>query len=434
MSIGYFEIPPGAVASTALGASRDHAAILLTLIARGCVVFPLNPRFPAPRLGEAMKQAGSRTLIAEDGVAAPDDAEVIHPSQLGGWARLVPTLDGLAKLPAHAPAVLVLTSGSSGAPKAAALSLGNFSAAARLSARNLPLGPGDGWLLSLPLFHVAGLGILFRCLHSGAEAVYPAPGESLLQAIQRPEVTHVSLVATQLYRLLREPGGRDALRRLKAILCGGSAMPSALMEEAFEAGLPLHTSYGMTETSAQITATAPGEGIEAWRSSGRPLAEGCVRIAADGEICVRGETLFQGYWRAGRLERPLDREGWFHTGDLGALDSEGRLHVLGRIGNRFVSGGENVQPEEIERALLALPGVRRARVVPVADEEFVQAPAAFVEQDLPVALDALRNALRPALPPHSLPRHVFPWPDYLEREGEKLSQAALMAEANRLLR
>lgn len=415
---------------------RAHVNLLLQLLVRGCTVFPLNPRLPISRLYNTLCYAGCHTIIARQGVTYMQGIKRFHPDELRDWSRAPFIIEGLAQCSLSAPCLLVLTSGSSGDPKAAALSLGNFQAAAEYSARNIPLGPGDGWLLSLPLFHVAGLGIVFRCLYSGAKVVYPATGETLLQSIQRPEVTHVSLVATQLYRLLREPGGKEALRRLKAILCGGSAMPPALMEEAAEAGLPLHTSYGMTETTAQITATAPGEGIEAWRSSGRPLCEGTVQISASGEICVRGQTLFYGYKRVVLEKAALDAAGWFHTGDLGHMDADGRLHVTGRIGNRFVSGGENVQPEEIERALLALPGVLRARAVPVPHPEYVQAPAVFIDLGgaAPPTLQALRDSLRDSLPPHALPRHVFPWPVHLEREGEKLSQAALSAEAIRLLR
>ncbi len=419
----------GSVVATMLPATREHAALLLTLAERGTLAFPVNPKFPADYLLKILKQVGCNVLVS-DGDVAPQLKEAgigrLHSSDLAAPTDLSLHL----KCGGSHSAFLVLTSGSSGTPKAAALSLDNLVCAAERSNRNIPLGPGDGWLLSLPLFHVAGLGVLFRCITSGAEVVLPRSGDSLLASIQRPEVTHVSLVATQPYRLLNEAGGAEALRGLKAILCGGSAMPPALLEQAAREGLPLHTSYGMTETSAQITATRSGEGLEAWQSSGSPLAPDTVSISREGEIRVRGATLFQGYWQQGKLDLPLEAEGWFATGDLGTFDEAGRLHVTGRKGNRFVCGGENVQPEDIERALLTLPGVLRARVVALPDAEYVHVPVAFVDVTSPtVGITTVQDALGGVLPRHALPRRIYRWPHHLEREGEKLSRATLEAEA-----
>lgn len=425
-------ISTGRVVATALLSTRDHVALLLNLAECGAIAFPVNPRFPPEYMAGILSEAGCKTLIADEKVAAlAEDAGI---NRLGSSDLELSSSKPVSLNQAgDSPAFLVLTSGSSGAPKAAALSLGNLICAADRSNQNIPLGPGDGWLLSLPLFHVAGLGVLFRCMASGAEVVFPGEGDSLLFSIQRPEVTHVSLVATQLYRLLNEPGGAETLRGLKAILCGGSAMPPALLERAANEGLPLHTSYGMTETAAQITATRPGEGLEAWRSSGTPLATNTISISSMGEILVRGDSVFKGYWHQGEPTLPLDADGWFATGDLGTFDQAGRLHVTGRKGNRFVCGGENVQPEEVERAILAVPGVLRARVVPVPDDEFVQVPAAFVDASISTRIEALRDALRDALPSHALPRHAFPWPLHLESDGAKLSNAVLISEAERLI-
>lgn len=358
-------------------------------------VLPLNPKFPPGYRDEILGRLGPRELPPP----RPVDA-------------------------------LVLTSGSSGQPRAAGLSLAQLECAARAANARIPLGPEDGWLLSLPLFHVSGLGVLCRCIDAGASIVVPEPGRALLDMIRQPEVTHVSLVATQLYRLLRAAGGAEALRGLKAILCGGSAFPPALLREAAAAELPLHMSFGMTETAALITATRVGEGLEAWQTAGEPLRADTVRVSDAGEIQVRGDTLFHGYFQEGVLDLPLTEDGWFPTGDLGAFDAQGRLLVLGRMGNRFIVGGENVQPEEVERALLQVPGVLRARVVALPDPEFVQVPVAFV--DAPSFREAeLREAASALLPRHAWPRRLFPWPEHLERDGEKISRGSLETEARR---
>ena len=267
--------PPGSVVGLRLGGTPSSVSLLLDVMQSGRIAFPINPRFPEAYVREILDTVGCSTLL--DAPAFPSSKPCEALRFVGG----VTVPDVLA------PAVLVLTSGSSGAPKAAALSMANLLASARAANANMPLGRDDGWLLSLPLFHVAGLGVLFRCIESGAALIHPEPGLPLLEQVRQRGVTHVSLVATQLYRLLQEPGGAETLRNLKGILCGGSAFPPALLYHAAREGLPLCMSYGMTETAAQCCATGPGEGRDAWQTSGRPLAPDTVRIIDDRMIgCV----------------------------------------------------------------------------------------------------------------------------------------------------
>ena len=188
------------------------------------------------------------------------------------------------------------------------------------------------------------------------------------EEVRARAVTHSYLVPTQLYRLLRD--GNSALQSLKAILLGGAPAPRALIDEAIERKLPVYRSYGLTEMASQVTTTPPGSSTEGLRTSGRLLPYRELRIADDGEILVRGLTRFEGYVQGDDVLPSVDEEGWFHTRDRGSVDDLGMLHVEGRMDNLFISGGENVQPEEIERALLELPGVEEAIVVPVPDEEF----------------------------------------------------------------
>ena len=223
-----------------------------------------------------------------------------------------------------------------------------------------------------------GLSILFRCLLAGATVALPEPGASPGSSIEELGITHVSLVATQLRRLLKE---KPETGGLKAILLGGGPAPESLLEEAVGRSLPVRNSYGLTETTSQVTATPSetGPGLGDLRTAGRVLNYREVSVSREGEILVRGETLFAGYVEGDRVERPLDAEGWFHTGDLGEFDASGNLRVLGRSDNLFISGGENVQPEEIEAALELLEGVERAVVTPVPDAEFGRRPVAFVK-------------------------------------------------------
>ena len=155
-----------------------------------------------------------------------------------------------------------------------------------------------------------------------------------------------------------------------------------------------------------------------------------VSISKRGEILVRGETLFAGYVETEEIDRSLDEEGWFHTRDLGELDEGGYLRVKGRMDNLFISGGENVQPEEIEEALCRLNGVDEAVVVPVPDEEFGARPVAFIRINDGEPRD-LASELEPLLPRFKIPISFHPWPEEARR-GMKADRTALVERARRL--
>ncbi len=397
-------------------------AILFGAFRAGCAVYIPNARLPRPALLEHLAHTDCRGVVASAQAGelphrvAPDDL-LAYPNRLA-----------VVEVEPDAPATLIATSGSTNVPKLAVLSLGNHLANAAASNKNLQIQPGDRWLLSLPWHHVSGLGIVFRCLLAGAAVALPEPQEALEHAIARLDVTHLSLVAAQLQRLLSTPSGQHALRRLKAVLVGGGATPARLIERAVTCEIPLYSTYGLTETASQVATSPPGATLGALKTSGLPLTAGTVRIASSGEIQVHGRTLFLGYLQHdGTLRRPLTSDGWFPTGDLGRLDEAGNLVLTGRKDNLFVSGGENIQPEEIETALCAFQDVARAIVVPVPDPEFGSRPVAFIAPapGFTREPDALRARLAKTLPRYKLPAHFLDWPEDTPQTGLKPSRAAL---------
>ena len=409
-----------------------YLVLLMAIVRAGGVACPLSTRVPPQRLGALLRQIGSRTLLADEPMEG-GDVTVLRPEAV--IRRAGRTSGQAPMLPLGRPATVVFTSGSSGAPKAALHALGNHYWSARGSNENIALAPGDRWLLSLPLYHVGGLAIFFRCLLAGAAVAIPSPEALRRRPLALPVHTHASMVSTQLFRLLEEEReGERTSGLLKALLLGGSAMPSALLEAAHARGLPVHTSYGLTEMASQVTTTPPGASPALLRTSGRSLPYRDVRIAADGEILVRGATLFLGYVEGEAVAPARDADGWFPTRDVGALDAEGYLRVLGRKDNRFISGGENVHPEEIERALERIEGVAQAVVVPVPDREFGSRPVAFVcvREGRPDS-DALRRHLEGELPRFKIPHRFLAWPDDDARAGMKVDRAGFAEQARRLL-
>jgi O-succinylbenzoic acid--CoA ligase len=188
-------------------------------------------------------------------------------------------------------------------------------------------------------------------------------------------VTLLSLVPTQLGRLLALEPLWEPPRHLRALLLGGAAAPVALLDAARARGVPVLTTYGLTEACSQVATQAPGTPCSAAEGAGRPLPGIGVRVV-DGEIQVRGPTLPSGY--VGGDPPPLTADGWLRTGDRGWLDAEGRLHVLGRAGDVIVTGGEKVHPLEVERVLEAFAGVTAACAVGVRDPVWGQRVVALV--------------------------------------------------------
>lgn len=312
--------------------------------------------------------------------------------------------------------LLLFTSGSSAQPKIASLALRSLLRSAEGSCTALGLTCTDRWLLSLPLFHVGGIGILLRCILARAAVVLSAL--PIATALGRHAITHVSLVPTQLHRLLHTAVPSPP----KAILLSGAPIPPPLFARALSLGLNIYPGYGLTEMSSQVTMDSPSCTLTA----GRTLPYRELSLHANGEILVRGEVLFDGYWEPTQpLLRPLTRDGWFATGDLGQWNAEGKLLLQGRRDNLFISGGENIQPEEIERALCTIPGISEAIVVPLPDEEFGARPVAFVEDASGHhTLHTVRAHLQEQLPAFKLPIQLLPLP---AEAGLKRSRHALRA-------
>ncbi len=325
--------------------------------------------------------------------------------------------------PADAAAVL-FTSGTTGRPRAVVLTRAALEASAHANAANLGWRADDCWLLAMSLARIGGLSILTRCLAARrAVALAPAFDPALLpQAVDEARVTLASLVPTMLACVLDANPAWKPPPFLRAVLLGGAAAPPQLLALAAERRLPVIITYGCTETCSQVVAT-PYEGRfdTARFAAGRPLAGTEIRIA-DGRIHVRGPMLMAGYLG----EPPLQPGDWFDTGDLGAIDAGGCLHVDGRRADLIVSGGENVSPVEVERVLEMFPGVSAAGVFGAAEEPWGQVvAAALVVPGKNFDEAALAEYLRSRLSPHKRPRRICLLPALPHTAAGKLDRAAL---------
>jgi o-succinylbenzoate---CoA ligase len=305
---------------------------------------------------------------------------------------------------------VIRTSGTTGAPKEVELTYANHLASASASAGSLGVEPEDRWLCPMPLHHVGGLNVLIRSVINHTAVVLHArfDADRVRATLEAGEVTLASLVPTMLARLraagLRETPG------VRAIALGGGPTPAELLDWALETGIPVVPVYGMTETCSQVVAGRPG----------RPLAGVELEIAADGEILVRGPMVARG---------AIADDGWLHTGDLGRLDEEGRLHVLGRLKELIVTGGENVAPLEVEQVLLRHPAVADAGVAGLPDPDWGEAVIAFVVLREQADGEQLRAWCRERLEPFKVPKAIHAVDRLPRNTGGKLLRDRLAEPA-----
>jgi o-succinylbenzoate---CoA ligase len=293
--------------------------------------------------------------------------------------------------------LVVETSGSSGRPKRVRLSRRAMRASAEATAARL--GGHGQWLLNLPPAHVAGLQVLFRSVLAGTEPVVTGPvaghvtGPVADVARMTGPRRYVSLVPTQLHRMLDQPSEVEALRSFSTVLVGGAAVPAVLRARAAEAGIRTVTTYGMSETCGGCV------------YDGYPLDGVAVKVDAEGRVLLAGPVLFDGYDDPARTAEVLDG-GWLRTQDLGRLDEDGRLEVLGRVDDVVISGGVNVDTAAVARRLEEHPRIELAAVVGVPDDEWGHAVVAVVQTTVFLDSPAMRDFVAAELPRSWAPRRM----------------------------
>lgn len=420
-------VRPGDPAAVFSPSPFTTSLLIYATLYLGVTIFPLDPCMAEGRRNRLLAQAGCRWVLSDvelDGL--PDGMEtiridfpvtvesVLKPNDNGGEAQLI-----------------IATSGSEGEPKGVMLSGGNIAASLAASRSRLGLDPGDLWLNCLPMFHVGGVMIAYRCLDAGAGMLLHSgfDADKVWSDLHDYPVTHISLVPAMLARLLDLSADASPPERLQVVLIGGGHIAPGLAARAHAAGWPLCVSYGMSESCSQC-ATDCGEGAGlASGLVGLPLEGFEISLSEQGRIMLRGTAVMIGYTNPDRsLGLGLSDTGWFTTGDLGEVDAEGRLRVLGRADDLLISGGKTIHPGEVEDLMIACPGVGEVAISARPDQTWGDLLVALYTGDAPV--DEIEAWCRENLPPTLRPR-VFMRVEGLPRKGMgKLDRNGLRAMAS----
>ncbi|MGW2520651.1 class I adenylate-forming enzyme family protein [Streptomyces sp. NPDC001617] len=379
----------------------------------GVPLVPVNYRLSTEALTSLLEHTEKPLVVADEafvGVFAEAGLDVCTPEALLTEGLAAEPAEGLEGSPDD-PAVLLFTSGTTAAPKAAVLRHRHLTSYVLQTVDFASAAPDDAVLAAVPPYHVAGIGSVLSNLYAGRRMVHLGTFEpgAWLDLVRSEGITSAMVVPTMLARIVEHlNGGMAGVPTLRALAYGGARMPHTVLEAALHAfpDTGFTNAYGLTETSSTIALLGPDDHRAALssgdpavrarlRSAGRmvPGVEAQIRDASGGvrppgvpgELWVRGPQVSGEYKGAAAL---LDTDGWFHTRDLAHFDAEGYLFIEGRADDTIIRGGENIAPAEVEDVLLRHVAVREAAVVGVPDEEWGERIAAFVVTHDGAAVDA----------------------------------------------
>jgi O-succinylbenzoate-CoA ligase len=403
----------------------------------GAVACPLNIRWSAPELADALGDSGAALLLADEALlhlVVQRDTPLVTLDSFAAQASELAALPD-TRTGGDALAAILYTGGTTGRAKGVMLSHANFWASAVARGAELPNSPDSVALLVAPLFHVAGLARLLGQLIVGGTCITLArfQPDRVLDAIEHHAVSDIVVVPTMLQSLLDAPEfRRERVQGLTRVAFGAAPMPPDLLARALEA-LPraeFFQAYGMTETAGAVCMNPPANHRATEHARGLVHSVGragfgceiCVTDDAGlerprgevGEIIVRGPMVTSGYWRQPETTRAAFRDGWLRTGDAGRMDDGGHLFIVDRIKDMIISGGENVYSGEVETVLRGHPAVAQAAVVGVPDAHWGEAVHAVVvlrAGSAPIAGEVLREWCRQRLAGYKCPRSVSFMPE-----------------------
>ncbi|KAB8174022.1 acyl-CoA synthetase [Microbispora catharanthi] len=419
----------------------NHVAFAETMFAThvlGGIFVPLNFRLAAPEIAYMLEHSGASVLVY-----APECGAVVRDLPGLPGLRTVVALESPAEgerhyetwlsqgdpTPIDIPvalddiALILYTSGTTGRPKGAMLSHANLVWNCFHIMIGVDVTSTEVTLISAPLFHVAALNqtLLPTFLKGGISVIMPSwDVDRCYDLIERHRVTWMFGVTAMFAALARSPRWPGAdLSSLRTLMSGGAAIPVALIRAYQERGLVFCQGYGMTETAPGATFLEAGESVRKVGSAGVPVFFANVRVVRPdltpvapgepGEVLVQGPNVTPGYWRDPEATAAaLTEGGWFHSGDIATLDDEGHLHIVDRVKDMYISGGENVYPAEVEGVLFEHPAVVEAAVVGVPDDTWGEVGRAFVVPRPGVAVTPgeVRDFLRPRLAKYKIPVYV----------------------------
>ena len=352
----------------------------------GGIFVPMNPKSPIDEITKKMNIIGSKKIIYDESIELEkvDNISLFRSekSQESNYRFTWPSYEETF--------CILFTSGSSGLPKAVSISRKNIESSCNISQKNLNVEKSDKWLLCMPPYHAGGLSIIYRSLILGNKFHIEDDfnSEKVIDLIMSEKINIVSMVPTMLSKIVYQMKDRNLIapKSFKFVISGGAKTPEELILSSNNIGLKTLPTYGMTETSSQIATASPNDEFRPLNSVGKPLLRDSVKIAKNSEIQVSGEMVANYY------DEKVSKK-WLQTGDYGYIDKDNYLFVKGRIDELIISGGENINPLEVEEFISKNKKIKECIVLGKTDEYWGEKVVAAIYSDDDITLEEINSYL-----------------------------------------
>ena len=352
----------------------------------GGIFVPMNPKSPIDEITKKMNIIGSKKIIYDESIELEkvDNISLFRSekSQESNYKFTWPSYEETF--------CILFTSGSSGLPKAVSISRKNIESSCNISQKNLNVEKSDKWLLCMPPYHAGGLSIIYRSLILGNKFHIEDDfnSEKVIDLIMSEKINIVSMVPTMLSKIVYQMKDRNLIapKSFKFVLSGGAKTPEELILSSNNIGLKTLPTYGMTETSSQIATASPNDEFRPLNSVGKPLLRDSVKITKNSEIQVSGEMVANYY------DEKVSKK-WLQTGDYGYIDKDNYLFVKGRIDELIISGGENINPLEVEEFISKNKKIKECIVLGKTDEYWGEKVVAAIYSDDDITLEEINSYL-----------------------------------------
>ena len=420
----------------------EFVAIMLACFKLGCTLAPINTRYTAKEIGEFIERIHPKVLLyegeLEDKIKDIETLKVRYDSSHDFNYSSREMLKAPAECSLEDTAMVLQTGGTTGKPKFAKISHRMILWNALNTLRDLVV-PGDITINTLPLFHIGAFTYLLPLLMFGGTSIlmHRWNVDSFIELVENERPTFLFLVPTQLRMLLQSPRFKEAdFSTVRWITSGGGALTLDIIQKVFEKGVVQKQGFGMTEMGPGVFALDPWDAQRKMGSIGKPnlLIEAKVARGAsvspetvEGELLLRGPSVFSGYIANEEELRSMIRDGWLATGDIARIDEEGYFWIVGRSKNIIRSGEESVYPEEIEKLLLMHPKIRDVVVIGVPDEKWGEVPKAIVvlKEGEKISKDEIVDFLKDKLAKYKIPKYVEVVDQLIYTETGKVSRSDL---------
>ena len=430
-------IAPGDLVAILSDNSPDFVVSILALWMIEAIPVPINIKLSTSEIEEQLKILECKFVLAEYSVKEKISFAGINKININLLYLTSDSFDVDFRYNETRTAIIMFTSGSSGKPKAVELSFSNLIQSAKIGNKYLKQTKEDRWLASLPFYHIGGFSIIFRALIFGTEIILPnnLKLQSIIQTINQLKPTLISLVSSQMSELLKNNIHPDD--ELRHVLLGGGFIDSNLMSEALHKGWNVSKVYGSTETSSFVTVLSPDEFIIKPESVGKPILPNDVLIfdenrnelqnSTEGEIAIKSPAVMKGYLKDDTATKNKLFNGVYLTGDIGYKDPEGYIHVVNRRSDLIVTGGENVNPAEVEEMIMNFSKVKEVCVFGTDDIYWGQKVAAAIvaNSNAKFSGEDLKDFLKDKIASFKIPKEIYFVDEFPKTELGKIKRESL---------